>query len=108
MRRGSIVRACGQFRTDGARERRRLCPLFGEAARRMKARAMHTARGWRQFVRWRPGTAALVIGAALLARPALAADTGSAVAPVPVKAATCGGAAHFRTVLDVGHTAEVP
>jgi len=69
---------------------------------------MHTARGWRQFVRWRPGTAALVIGAALLARPALAADTGSAVAPVPVKAATCGGAAHFRTVLDVGHTAEVP
>jgi N-acetylmuramoyl-L-alanine amidase len=74
----------------------------------MKARAMRRARGWREIARWRRGTAALVCGAALLAHPALAADAGSAVTPVPVKPASCARAARFRTVLDVGHTADVP
>src|SRR3974390_517227 len=73
------------------RQRRRLCPLFGEAATPMKARAMRIVRGWGQPVRWRLRTAALMLGAALLARPALAADTDSAVAAPPVKPATCAG-----------------
>jgi N-acetylmuramoyl-L-alanine amidase len=63
---------------------------------------------WRELPRLRLGIAAVSIGAALLARPALAADSGSALALPPVKAAMCTRAAHFRVALDVGHTADVP
>lgn len=74
---------------------------------------MRPATGWREMwararPQWRLGIAAVSICAALLARSAPAADSGSGVAPPPVKPATCTRAAHFRTVLDVGHTADVP
>ena len=63
---------------------------------------------WRAVPRLRLGIAAVSVCAALLARPAPAADSGSAVALPPVKAATCTRAARFRVALDVGHTADVP
>ncbi|HUI95180.1 MAG TPA: N-acetylmuramoyl-L-alanine amidase [Xanthobacteraceae bacterium] len=69
---------------------------------------MHRMPVWREVARWRLGIAAVSVCAALLARPAAAADSGSAVAPPPVKAATCARAARFRVALDVGHTAGVP
>lgn len=57
---------------------------------------------------WRRGIAAVLACAALYAPPAPAADSDSAVAAPPPKAAACLRAARFRTVLDVGHTVDVP
>ncbi len=74
----------------------------------MNVQAMRPATGWREMPRWRLAIAALLVSSALLARPAPAADSNSPAVAPPAPTAACARAAGFRTVLDVGHTADVP
>ncbi len=74
----------------------------------MNVRAMRPATGWREMPRWRLAIAAVLVSSALLARPASAADSTSPAAAPPAATAACERATRFRTVLDVGHTADAP
>jgi N-acetylmuramoyl-L-alanine amidase len=80
----------------GGRKGRILSSLFGAAARRMKVRAMRLA----------TGCAAVGAVFASLSGNVMAADSGAIGPPAQRYAATCAHAATFRTVIDVGHTAD--
>jgi N-acetylmuramoyl-L-alanine amidase len=57
---------------------------------------------------WRRRTLVLLIALAWFRSGAVAGDSDAAASPAQAAAATCRRAANFRTVIDVGHTVEVP
>ena len=57
---------------------------------------------------WRHGTGAALALLLLLAGSAGAADSDSKAPAPPPRVAACARAASFRTIVDVGHTADVP
>src|SRR5579864_7933653 len=83
-----------------------LSSLFGAPARRMKVRAMRLTTVCCEMPRWLRAAAGVAL--LWLSGGAIAADSGAAGPPAERYAATCAHAGTFRTVIDVGHTADAP
>src|SRR5580658_2166457 len=93
-------------RRKGGRKGRCLSSLFATPARPMKVRAMRLTTVCCETPRWLRAAACVV----LLWHPggAIAADS-EAIGPAAQRyTAICARAATFRTVIDVGHTADAP